>query len=198
MHKSSHKISHFLRPKAKAVIWTKPESDPLANLGMFPWEAGGTSLGLTTATNSEDPDFGSSHFGELILPWRQLCWQVPFGILPLGYSAWTQFTHQLVFTGPGTSQVKWPPGLAHAVIHLQVGCHRNPQTLFILGPSPTHKRAQDLATPSRGPILAPRPLGSSSQPSDKTIKCTNVCITESQKKERGRGHIWIHKGWKLS
>ena len=93
--------------------------------------------------------------------------------------------HRLVFTGPGTSQVKWPPGLAHGSIYLQIGCHRTPQTLFTLGPSPSHKRPQDLAAPSRGPILAPGPSGSSSQPSDTTIKCTNVCITESQKKGAG-------------
>ena len=39
-----------------------------------------------TGTPSADIDPGSSHFGQLVLPREQWCYQVPFGALHLAYS----------------------------------------------------------------------------------------------------------------
>ena len=44
LSKVMDKISHALRPSAEAVIWQKPEGDPLADLGEPPREAGGNCI----------------------------------------------------------------------------------------------------------------------------------------------------------
>ena len=57
--KGSDKVSHTLRPSTEEVIWKELVSDPLADLGELPREAGGE------CNSPRDLDAASSHFGSL-------------------------------------------------------------------------------------------------------------------------------------
>ena len=75
--KDAHKISHVLGPRAEAVIWKEPGSDPLANLRELPkrHEATGAQPGDTDTGSSQsgssfyhkDTDADRYHFGILLL-----------------------------------------------------------------------------------------------------------------------------------
>ena len=113
--KGSHKVSHALRPSPEEVLWKELVSDPLADLGELPREAGGECI------SPRDLDAGSSHSGSLfyhedtgmgkhhlkVLPLENQCQGLTF--LPSGH-------HKS--QGP---QVMQPATLGYSAIHQRGG-----------------------------------------------------------------------------
>ena len=100
------------RPGAEEIIWKEPAFNTRADHGGPPenQEATGSSRG--------DTDAGGSLLGEIVLPGRQWCWQVPFWSAPSSLLERSLTVHQSVQVldtlSPATSQVgtqsHLPPG----------------------------------------------------------------------------------------
>ena len=135
-------MSHTLGPRTKAIIWKEHGSDPLANLGEPPREAGG--------------NWGHTHlwqmFQEFVPSQGHWCWQVSFWNL----------SFNLLAKGPGScppvyghqywdtsGQVKQLAQLGHSPTHQQASCLKTSCALSLattclrppegLGPRPTHQ-----------------------------------------------------------